>query len=66
MFRIYVMVKKCCQKVNKNFSSHFSNIIGKEEEARVHQHMHVVAQRQVRENILTYYTLDFLLLETLS
>lgn len=25
------------------------NIAGKEEEARVHQHMHVVAQRQVRQ-----------------
>ena len=40
---------KCCQNAIKTFL--FSDILGKEEEARVHQHMHVVAQRQVRKNI---------------
>ena len=57
MLRIYAMVKKCCQKLNKNFSFHFPDTIGKEEEARVHQHMHVVAQRQVREKYI--YMLQF-------
>ena len=42
---------KCCQNAIKTFL--FSDILGKEEEARVHQHMHVVAQRQVRKNIFT-------------
>ena len=36
--------------------------IGKEEEARVHQHMHVVAQRQVRifiyEMVLIYIQIN--------
>ena len=46
------MLVKMLSKRNKNFFL-FSDILGKEEEARVHQHMHVVAQRQVRKKIFT-------------
>ena len=34
------------------------SIPGKEEEARVHQHMHAVAQRQVRANVEKLGTVD--------
>jgi hypothetical protein len=43
------MVVKIMSNQNP-FIFNFFNI-GKEEEARVHQHMHVVAQRQVRISI---------------
>ena len=47
---IYPMLVKLMTNCNVKLCLFFD--IGKEEEARVHQHMHVVAQRQVGNYIL--------------